>query len=333
MKYLQSITSLFGLNIEEPWLTAIIVLSIMFAIVGFINFLFRTITRGKEFFSSVVNIGLFFMVGIALYSLGVAQQAKKLEILVFETDKPYYLPTDEIFFHVKTNKQAFIYIYSYNKDENRILSFPNSSKNSNIIPANTLREVGGLHFSQTNSDFTHDQKVILVASTRPLHEAKRVMTPKSFSKMVEDSSDTKMYSIADKKEKSSYILNIPIHNNQIKIEIYMENIIARLTEAHYIDVRSSQNGYITVFEGVKNRLHRVEGSRVQSDEWFKTQVDSITSPVGEHIVVSIYTPQKEDITTNDFTVNTQEKKGGTEYSLSFKDKAYPYTIETFSVTK
>ena len=334
MKFLGNISNLLGLNIEEPWLTAIIVLSILLAIVGFINLLFKTITRGKEFFSSIVNIVLFIIIAITLYGLGSLKKDKPLEILLFETDEPYYSPTDEIFFHVKTNKKAFLYIYSFNKNEKRVRSFPKNSKNNNLIPANAIREIGdGLHFSQSDSDFAHDQKVILVASTRPKHELKEVMTPESFSKMVEDSANTKMYAIADKEEIVSRILNIHIENNLAKVKIELDNIISKQGEPLYIDATSSVNGYLTVFEGVPNNLHRIEGGKVRSDDTFRTQVDSLSLPLGEHIVVAIYTPKKERLTTDDFKVETQDKKGGKSYTLKFRDTSYPYAIRTHKVIK
>jgi hypothetical protein len=88
-----------------------------------------------------------------------------------------------------------------------------------------------------------------------------------------------------------------------------------------------------VFEGVPNSLHRVEGGQVQSDEVFESQVDAVSQPFGEHIIIAIYTPKKEQLTTNDFRVKTQEKKGGATYSLEFKNEPYPYAIRTYRVVK
>ena len=332
MKYLQAITNLLGLQIEEPWLTAIIVLSIMFALLAFINLLFRTITRGKEFFSSIINIVLFVLIGLGLYGLGVAQKEKKLEILTFKTDEPSYSQKDEVFFQVKTNKKAFIYIYTYGKDKDRLLTFPRNSNKSNLIPANKIKETDGMNFSQTNSDFTHEQRVILVASTRPLHNAKKVMSVQSFSKMIEDSEDTGLHDIAEKQERSTRILTIPIQAYQAKIKLYLENIKAKPRESFYIDTTSSANGFITVFEGVPTKLHLVESTKVMSDEEMRSAT-KVTTPLGEHIVVAIYTPQKENITTNGFKVKAQERKGGTVYSLEFKNEPYPYAIREYSVVK
>ena len=330
MKFLENITNIIGLNVDEQWLRVAVFLGIIFIVWGLINLLFKIIIGG--FFSTIVNMVLLVIIGLGLYVWASSQTKEKLKITIFKTAEESYAPTDEIYFHVKTNKEAFIYLYSFNKGKERKLSFPKNSHSKNLIPANDTQEIGSMRFSQTNTDFIHGQKVILVASTRPLHDAKRVMSPSSFSKMIDDGSDTVMHSISEVDEITSADIEIPI-NNQAKIKINLDTKVSKLQEELYIDTLSSDNGYVTLFEGTAKKLDRIEGREVRSDEVFPSQVDSVAEPLGEHIIVAIYTPQKEQLTTSDFSVETKEQKGGVEYSLEFKNQLRPYAIRAYRVIK
>jgi len=329
MSFINFLERVLGLNlVEEPLVTAIIILAILIAILIFINLVFKTISRGKEFFSSTTNLALFIVIASGLYYLGSIQKNKELEIVEFKTKEEFNDKNAPIRFHIKTNKKAFYYIYTFNKEGNRTLVF-----NDKIMVPNKLYETPSFRVKPEETDVNKEEKVILVASINPLTSSKREMTQKSFSKMIEfnDTIDNS-FIIQDKQEIVNFPLVIKFKKDAISLKIELDSKHYTKQEDVYIDTFSSANGYVTIFEGTAQTLHRVKSDRVKSDEKFKSQV-SASSPIGEHIVVAIYTTKNKKLTTDDFEVVVKELKGRDEYALKFKDEAYPYTIKSYMVKK
>ena len=318
-----------GLNlVEEPWLTALIALGVLVAIVGSINLTFRTISSGKEFFSSTTNLAIFVIFASGLYYLGTTQKNKALEIIEFKTKEEFHAKDAAIRFHLKTNKKAFYYIYTFNKEGNRTLVFSDE-----IMVSNKRYETPSFRVKQEETDFNKKEKVILVVSINPLTDAKKEMTQKSFSKMIElDDVIEDSFIVQDNQEKLHLPLVIKFKKDVVSLKIELDSTRYLKQEDVYIDTVSSANGYVTIFEGTAEKLHRVKGDRVKSDERLTSQVNA-TSPIAEHIIVAIYTSEDKKLTTNDFKVVIEERKGRNEYALKFKNEQYAYTIKSYMVKK
>lgn len=329
MNFIHFLEKVLGLNlVEEPWLTALIVLAVLIAIVGFINFMFRTISSGKEFFSNTTNLTLFIIVASGLYYLGNTQKNKVLEVVEFKTKEEFYAKDAAISFHIETNKKAFYYIYTFNKEGNRTLVFSDK-----IMVSNQRHETPIFRVKKEETNVNKEEKVILLVSINPLTDAKKEMTQKSFSKMIElDDVIEESFIVQDKEEKVYLPLVIKFKKDAVSLTIELNSTRYRKQEDVYIDTVSSANGYVTIFEGTAQNLHRVKGDSVRSDEKMKSQVIA-SSPVAEHIIVAIYTEEDKQLKTNDFTVEIEEKKGRDEYTIRFNDKAYPYTIQSYMVTE
>jgi len=329
MNSIHFLEKVLGLNlVEEHWLTALIAIVLAVLIVGFINIMFRTISSKKEFFSGTTNLVIFVMVAFGLYYLGSSQKNKELEIVEFKTKEKFHGKNDAIRFHIKTNKKAFYYIYTFNKEGNRTLVFSDK-----IMVSNQRYETPSFRVKPEETDFNKEEKVILIVSVNPLTNAKKEMTQQSFSKMIElDDVIENSFIVQDKEENIHLPLVIKFKKDAVSLKIELDSTRYTKQEDVYIDTISSANGYVIIFEGTAQKLHRVKGDKVKSDERFKSQVNA-TSPVGEHIIVAIYTSEDKKLTTHDFKVVIEERKGRNEYALKFKNEQYPYIIKSYMVRK
>jgi len=301
--------------------------------------------------NALEKVTLFSLIALILIFLGYllnqyvnypisSNNRESLKVLTFKTHKKEYGYNEPIGVQLEVNKKAYFYLFSESKKK---MIFPNNYDSGRIhsVKANTFINLNDAFMVENNMG-QKDEKLILLVSTQKVLEYEELLGkgkgfPDVPDKLIAKSLKPNEFvsiSYGESSEAQFAGSEINVHIKKIAIVINpFDNNISKQGEPLYIDATSSVNGYLTVFEGVPNNLHRIEGGKVRSDDTFRTQVDSLSPPFDEHIVVAIYSPKKERLTTNDFRVETQDKKGGKSYTLKFKDTSYPYAIRTHKVIK
>jgi len=341
--YIEGLSQLVSILFQDN-----IVRLLVFVIVGLASYyIYLKIKKNNAlekvtFFSLIVSTLLFIGYMLNQYANDTSlSDTNSLTVLAFKTHKEEYGYNEYIGVKLKFNKEAYFYLFS---ETQKKMVFPNNYEGGDVhnVEANRVINLNDA-FRVENNVGQKDEKLILLASTQKIVEYEELLEkgkdsyPNVSERLIKKALKPNAFvsiSYGENSEAQFAGDIISVHIKKISIVInQLDSKKMKEQEELYIDTLSSANGYVTVFEGVPNSLHRVEGGQVQSDEVFQSQIDEVSQPFGEHIIIAIYTPKKEQLTTNDFRVKTQEKKGGVTYSLEFKNEPYPYAIRTYGVVK
>jgi len=343
------IINVFGLKFEEPELTVFTTFGVLILILVLINYFFKLLNATKNYLSSSTNILILIGVIAFLFLIGINKNnqlieekktTSKLTVLTFKTHKQEYGYNEAIGVQLKFNKGAYFYLFSETKKK---MIFPNNYKEGKVHYVEAKQFINLKNaFNVTENMGLKDEKLILLASTQKIAEYDELLgkgedaypdVPKKLIEKALEPNESVFITYGESSEAEFAGNDIDVHIKKISIVINpFDSKKLRQIEYQYIDVVSSTNGYVTVFEGTPNKLHRIEDIKVMSDEEVTSDTE-VTQPLGEHIAVAIYSLQKENITTNDFNVKAQETKGGIAYSLEFKNEPYPYDIREYNVVQ
>lgn len=266
-------------------------------------------------------------------------QKNSLQILSFEPLKESYAFYEQVGLKLKFNKPVYFYIFTESKKQ---MIHPSDSKSGrvNFVDANrTIRLKNA--FNIVDNLGTKDEKVILLSSTvkidkyeKLLEEAKGafpVLNKDSWSKVLE-ASDNMTIEYGDETEALTRGKSIMVKIREEGLKINIDSYEYRLGEDVDLDIKTLNDGYVSVFEATPTQnIKKLGNGKVERVREFRNIGTEASEPLGVHTSIAIYTKDNIDIQPDDFKVVAFSTKGGVDYKLEFKNEKYLYDIETFRV--
>lgn len=279
---------------------------------------------------------IYLVVIIVLLVIFYFYQNRDLKILTFETQKAQYDIDDDIIFNVQVNRSAYVYLYTYNDKDVRKLLYPKNFSDKYQLGADQIGVIDNIKVKPKEEDkqLYKDEKVLLVVAINPILSAKKEMTRKSFTKMLEGNENTSMTIIDKKQQKKHLFITIPIRKPIQKVTIETQSNAYKQGEDIDLDINSLNDGYVWVFEATPTgNITKLNSGKIDKNRRFPTGTVG-KSPNGHHTAIAIYTKENTPLGVDDFTIIKGETiKGEPTFEVKFKNgKDYAYNIETFKVT-
>lgn len=302
------------------------------------------------------------MAGVALSGI-TAQGPESKEIRIeakdeklkveFAPTSPMYNVDEPISFKVKTNKDAFIYLFNITEGSNKAVQiFPNENEKDNDVRAKKETIIPSV--SRLLADRPGTEHIVLVASTKKLKLPAQTIKGTIFSDLQKSYVDNLVKEIRvearEPKKKDERIveeldiiirgkeeaqMQIPViaqEDTKPAVLISSDKINYKLNEKMTISYAADADGYLRVFFiNPDKETKQLTEARVEKNKIYKLTATT-AKPAGQHMLVAVFEKKKDDSKAMDTFVKGMVQGGGLTKDIQLVQQpdayaVYPFVIE------